>query len=217
MTEQLQDRYLAAPAVGRGPGVLVLHAWWGLNDFTRAFCDRLAQDGFVALAPDLYHGKTAKTVEEAQGLARTLKRKQLAAGLFFAVEELKAHPAVHGDGLGLVGFSLGAYWGLWLAREKPEDFRAVTVFYGTRSGDYGQSKAAYLGHFAETDPFEPDAGVKKLERSLKKASRPTTFYTYEGTGHWFFEEDRADAFHSRAAQLAWERTTAFLHHNLDGV
>ncbi len=211
-TSSLQG-YLAVPATGKGPGVLVLHAWWGLNDFFRGFCDRLAQAGFVALAPDMFAGKIARTIEEAeQHMSQWDQEKDVPPVLLSAIDELSKHPAVTGDGLGVVGFSLGAYWALWLAEMKPESIGAVALFYGTNGGggDFGQSKAAYLGHFAEGDPYEPESGVQELEKNLKGANRPTTFYTYPGTGHWFFEKDRQEAYRAQAAQLAWDRTLTFL-------
>lgn len=220
MTDQLATRYLAIPPSGEGPGVLVLHAWWGLNDFFRGFCDRLAQAGFVALAPDLFSGKIARTIPEAeQHLSEWNEEQAVPPILLPAVEELSHHPAVSGHGLGVVGFSMGGYWSLWLAQKQPDLMRAVTLFYGTNGGggDFQQSKAAYLGHFAEKDPYENAEGIQALEQRLRGANRPTTFYTYPGTGHWFMEKDRPDAYQAQAAQLAWERTAAFLHDHLGGV
>jgi len=219
MTEQLQHGYLAVPRSGTGAGVLVLHAWWGLNDFFRDFCDRLAQEGFVALAPDLFSGKIARTIPEAQQHASQWDEEQAVPPILLpAIEDLNKHPAVTGHGLGTVGFSMGGYWALWLAQKKPDLIRAVTLFYGTNGGggDFQHSKAAYLGHFAETDPYETAQGIQALEKSLRGANRPTTFYTYPGAGHWFFEKDRPDVYHAQAAQLAWDRTTAFLHDQLEG-
>jgi carboxymethylenebutenolidase len=205
---------LELPAGGSGPGVLVVHAWWGLNDFFKALCKRLAQEGFVAFAPDLYGGKIAGTIEEAKRLRSTLKSKQAGQALVDAVEYLQGQKAVSGAGLGLVGFSLGAYFGLGLSRDRPRDVRAVVIFYGTRGGDYTKAKAAYLGHFAEADDWEPAAGVHALEKALREAGRPVSFHTYPGTGHWFFESDRPDAYDAAAAKLAWRRTTKFLHDTL---
>lgn len=218
MAEPTYNRYLAVPPSGKGAGVLVLHAWWGLNDFFRDLCDRLAQEGFVALAPDMFSGEIARTIEEAQQHLSNWDEEQAVPPIILpAVGELRDHPAVHGNGLGVVGFSMGAYWTLWLAQQKPELIRAAIVFYGTNGGegDFQNSTAAFLGHFAEKDPYETPKGIRELEKNLKSANRPTMFYTYPKTGHWFFEKDRPDAYSAQAAQLAWDRTIAFLHDQLD--
>ncbi len=216
MTDQTKNQYLAVPEAGKGACVLVLHAWWGLNEFFKDTCDRLAQEGFVALAPDLYHGKIARTIEEADRLSSELTMRQAAEDILAAVKILSGISATTGKGLGVIGFSMGANLALWLAHERPQDLQAVTLFYGTGDEDFSQSKAAFLGHFAEKDPYETEAGVKELEKKLQSANRSVTFYTYPGTGHWFFEQDRPDAYNPPAAKLAWERTAAFLHHELDG-
>ncbi len=113
-------------------------------------------------------------------------------------------------GVDVIGFSLGAGYALGLPAAVPELIRSVVVFYGTNPLESNESEAAYLGHFAENDQFEPREGVDKLEQYLKGLGRPVTFYHYPGTGHWFFEPDRADAYNPAAAQLAWDRTLAFL-------
>ncbi len=209
--------YIAIPSTGKGPAVLVLHAWWGLNDFFRGFCDRLAKEGFVAMAPDMFAGQVARTIEEAQKHQSEWDEAQAVPPILLAaVDELSKHAAVTGNGLGVIGFSMGGYWSLWLAQKKPELIRAVTLFYGTNGGegDFTQSQAAYLGHFAEKDPYETAEGIASLEKNLEGAHRPATFYTYSGTGHWFFENDRPDAYHAQAAQLAWTRTSKFLRETL---
>jgi carboxymethylenebutenolidase len=113
-------------------------------------------------------------------------------------------------GLAVIGFSLGANLALDLAEADPEHIRSVVLFYGTGGDDFSHSRAAYLGHFAENDEFEPQASVDDLEASLRRAGRPVTFYRYPGTGHWFFEPDRTQAYNPAAASLAWDRTLAFL-------
>jgi carboxymethylenebutenolidase len=205
------DGFLALPPTGTGDGVLVLHAWWGLNDSVKAFCTRLAHSGFVAFAPDLYHGQVADTIPGAEALGQALDANYLQARAEIAEAALfldeRAGPS--GRGLAVIGFSLGAYYALDLAAAHPEQIRSVVLFYGTGGGDWSSSRAAYLGHFAENDEFEPQSNVDELEKSLRRAGRPVTFYRYCGTGHWFFEPDRP-AYDQAAASLAWDRTLGFL-------
>ena len=197
---------------GKGDGVLVLHAWWGLNDTIKAFCTRLAQSGFIAFAPDLYHGKVADTIPGAEALGKALDANSLQAQaeIAEATKFLDERAGATSRGLAVIGFSLGANYALDLAPADPEHIRSVVLFYGTGGGDFSSSRADYLGHFAENDPYEPLAGVDELEQALRKTGRPVTFYRYSGTGHWFFEPDRVDAYNPAAASLAWDRTLAFL-------
>jgi carboxymethylenebutenolidase len=213
---QTSRGYLATPARGEGPGVLVLHAWWGLNDTIRAICTRLAEAGFVAFAPDLYHGKVADTITDAETLGKALDTNHLQAKAEIAdATRFLSERALHADrGLAVIGFSLGAYYALDLAAADPEHIRAVVLFYGTGGSDFSTSRAAYLGHFAENDEFEPQSNVAELEEALRRAGRPVTFYQYSGTRHWFFEPDRSQAYNQAAATLAWERTLTFLRNSL---
>jgi carboxymethylenebutenolidase len=205
--------YLAVPEGGTGAGVLVLHAWWGLTSVFTDACDRLAADGYVALAPSLYpDGATTASIAEAEALVAALNRAPGAAGAVVqaAVARLRGLPAVTSAQLGVIGFSLGAAWALHLSRVRPDDVGAVVAVYGTDDGDYRTARAAYLGHFAEQDDFEPLAEVRALETKLRAAGREVTFHVYPGTGHWFVEPNRPDAYDAAAAELVWERTLAFL-------
>jgi carboxymethylenebutenolidase len=145
------DGYLTIPPTGKGCAVLVLHAWWGLNDTIRAFCTRLAEAGFVAFAPDLYHGKLADTIADAETRSNTLDPNQAKADIADATLFLNERAGQAEGGLAVIGFSLGAYYALDLSVADPEHIRSVVIFYGTRPGDYSNSRAAYLGHLAETD------------------------------------------------------------------
>ncbi len=212
--------YIAVPKKVSGPGVLVLHAWWGLNDFFKELCDRLATAGFVAFAPDLYGGATASTRDGAKALMSKLSEKAASEDIVRSVKALQVQPGVRGKHPGVIGFSLGAFWALWLAQEIPADLGAVVLFYGTREGNYERgfaaTKAAFLGHFAEKDEFESPASVQELEKLLRTNGRDVTFYTYPGTSHWFFEKDRPDAYDSKSADIAWQRTLQFLTNHLSG-
>lgn len=212
MTHAQPEGFLAFPPAGQGPGVLVLHAWWGLNDTIKAVCTRLAEAGFVTFAPDLYHGKVADTIADAEALGSALDKNQqqakaeIAAATLFLCERA----GLANRSLAVIGFSLGAYYALDLSATDPEHIRKVVLFYGTGPADFSTSKAAYLGHFAENDEYEPPSHVDELLADLRRAGRPTTFHQYPGAGHWFFEPDRVDAYNEAAASLAWERTLAFL-------
>jgi carboxymethylenebutenolidase len=190
--------------------VLVLHAWWGLNDTVKAFCARLAEAGYVAFAPDLYGGKVTDTIAGAEALSNALDATQAKARVADAAVFLSERGDPSGLGLAVIGFSLGAFFALDLSVADPEHVRSVVVFYGTGPGDYSRSWAEYLGHFAEKDPFEPHSEVDRLEAALRSAGRPVVFHRYPGTGHWFFEPDRPDVYDAAAASLAWERTLLFL-------
>jgi carboxymethylenebutenolidase len=218
MTKNQPGGFLVSPPTGTGPGVLVLHAWWGLNETIKATCRRLAEAGFVAFAPDLYHGKVADTIPDAEALGKALDANylQARAEITQAASFLSESVGHAGGGLAVMGISLGAFYALDLAAQDPEHIRAVVLFYGTGGGDFSKSKASYLGHFAENDQFEPPSIVNQLEDSLKNSGHQVTFYRYPGTGHWFFEPDRLDAYNQAAASLAWERTINFLNEELRG-
>ncbi len=189
--------------------MLVLHAWWGLNDTVKNFCSRLVGVGFTAYAPDLYHGKLAATIPEAEALRDALDWQKTITEVSIAAELLQERSGEPERALAVIGFSLGAYFALNLSASEPERIDKVVVFYGTGPADFSNSRASYQGHFAENDPFEPESEVAGLEESLKAAGRPINFYSYAGTGHWFFEPDRVDAYNLESANLAWERTLAF--------
>jgi carboxymethylenebutenolidase len=211
MAHSEPEGFLALPPSGVGRGVLVLHPWWGLNDTIKSFCTRLAEAGYTAFAPDLYHGKLATTIPEAEGLSSALDGERAMEDVITAVNFLSEQGTQANQGLAVIGFSLGAYFALQISVARPEDIRAVVLFYGTGPGDFTASRAAYLGHFAENDSYESAEYVNGLEDNLRAAGRPITFYRYPGTGHWFCEPDRSEAYNPEAASLAWERTMDFLN------
>jgi carboxymethylenebutenolidase len=213
--DRTSSGYLSIPASGRGPGVILLHAWWGLNTFFVGLCQQLADAGFVAFAPDLYHGATATSIAEAKQLRSRVDRDAVHKEMSAAAQYLQRHPAVDGTGLGLIGFSLGAHWALWLADHHPKIVTAVVLYYGTSGGRFTKTRAAFVGHFAEHDAWGASApSVHALEERLRAAGRDVIFHTYPNTEHWFAEADRLDAYRPDAAQLAWGRSIDFLHARL---
>ena len=201
--------YLALPSEPDGPGVIVLHAWWGLNAFFKGLCNRLASDGFVAFAPDLNDGKVAMTVEEAKQLMSESNHERKHAIVAALVDFMGSRPEVQKGPLSLVGFSMGAAWSLVLAGERAQDIRKVVLFYGTQNDDFTKIKAEVLGHYSDSDEWEPIDDVRAMEADMQKAGLNTNFHVYPNLNHWFFEDDRPE-FDSEAAEVAWKRTLEFL-------
>jgi carboxymethylenebutenolidase len=198
---------------GARSGVVVLHPWWGLNDDVIAYANRLADAGHAVIAPDMFHGQVATEVADAERLAGEsdaggADRIALAAVDWLA-ERLGADVP-----LAALGFSFGAAYSIWAPSERARIVASV-AYYGTYWGSFvGQSKAPLLGHFAEADEFEPAKSVEELQQAFRDAGREITIHTYPATGHWFAEPSR-DAYRADAAELAYERTVAFLRSQLE--
>ncbi|NJC97866.1 MAG: dienelactone hydrolase family protein [Anaerolineales bacterium] len=202
--------YIALPSQPDAPGVLVFHAWWGLNPTFKKLCDRLAAEGFAAFAPDLREGHVATTIDEAKRLLGELDEMKNQAVVEAAVAFLKNRSDLHNEDLSVIGFSMGAAWSLVAAEEYPQDISKVVLFYGSYSDlQFSNAKARFLGNFAEMDEWEPAEEVNRMEKNMQAASLKTEFHFYPNTSHWFFEEDRPE-FDAEAAQLAWTRTLDFL-------
>jgi carboxymethylenebutenolidase len=201
--------YLALPSQPDAPGVLVLHAWWGLNAFFKSVCDRLASEGFAVFAPDLNEGRVATTVDEAKQIMDELDVSRKQAVVSAAVDFLRARPDVRKEPLSLIGFSMGAAWSLGLASERPEEVGKMVLFYGIGEGDYAKIRAEILGHFSDADEWEPMEGIRGVEADMRAAGLNPSFHIYPQLAHWFFEEDRPE-FDPAAAEQAWDRTLEFL-------
>jgi carboxymethylenebutenolidase len=204
--------YLAAPATA-GPAVLVLHAWWGLTPFFKQLCDRLAKEGFLTLAPDLYADKTASTIDEAKALMEQRDDEYMQRTAVAAVQTLRQHPLNSAGALGAVGFSMGADWAIQLATRMPEDIRAAVLFYGVGEGDFSQCRTRFQGHFAVGDEWEDEKWVRYTEEKMTSAGLHPEFFWYDGAGHWFFEDNNPH-YNAEAAALAWQRTLKFLREQL---
>ena len=210
--------YLALPAAGRGPGVIVIQEWWGLTDHIADVADRLAAEGFVALAPDLFGGRTAHDADEAGQLMSELPVDRAAQDLGGAVDFLLAHEAVTGDEVGAVGFCMGGGFVLQLAAQQGDRVGAAVPFYGVGPAvpqQYAGLTAAVQGHYGERDDFYPaDAARQQEEQIRRESGAPVEFHFYDA-GHAFHNDhDALGTYSPEDAKQAWERTVAFLHAQL---
>lgn len=208
--------YLAEPASGHGPGVLVIQEWWGLVDAIRDVCDRLARAGFVALAPDLYHGERTTDPGVAGRLMMDLDLPRAARDLEGAVEALLGRSSVTHPRVGCVGFCMGGQLALYAATRSPR-IGAVVDFYGIHPRvelDLARLEAAVLGIFAERDAFVPPEAARRLEAELRSAGKRVRVRIHPGVDHAFMNDHRPDVFDAAAAAKAWDETIAFLRAEL---
>src|SRR5271170_1311664 len=205
--------YLAVPAGEHGPATIVLQEWWGLDEHIRSLCDRLAAEGFYALAPDLYKGETTTQPSEAQQKMMALSMGEVELEMCGAADCLAAQPGFEGPGVGAVGFCLGGGLAVWAAATCPNIAAAVTFYCVMPHGkpDFSAIRGPLLGHFGTADEFIPTEDANKLEAELKDAGVDTTFYYYDGAGHAFVNDtNRLGTHDPELAQLAWGRTVDFL-------
>ena len=215
--------YLAVPDGGSGPGVVVLQEWWGLVPQIRGVCDRLAGEGFVALAPDLYHGEFAEHTEmdRAGELMTSLPPDRAARDMSGAIDFLLADEATTGDVVGVTGFCMGGMLTLMIAALEGDRVAAAAPFYGAPLGreqfdmDWSGLSAKVEGHFAANDDFFPPEAITALGDDLRGAGHDVVFHVYEGTGHGFAnEENPLGTWDEAAAATAWGRTVEFLRSHL---
>jgi carboxymethylenebutenolidase len=212
------EGYLASPTSGSGPGVVVIQEWWGLVDHIKDVCERFADAGFFALAPDLYHGKTVAEPDEAGKEMMAMQLDQAAKDMSGAVDAVNERSA--GDGVGVVGFCMGGGLALVLAAQRNDAVKAVVPFYGAIpwqgvQPDYASITGAVLGHYAENDAWAGPEAVHKLEQQLRESGNAdVTLHIYPGTEHAFFNDTRPEVYSEDASRVAWQRTLDFLRSRL---
>lgn len=212
------EGYLSVPESGHGPGVVVIQEWWGLVPHIRDVCDRFAQEGFVALAPDLYHGEATTEPDEAGKRMMEMDFPRAARDLSGAVNFLSASEVVDGTLVGTVGFCMGGGLALYLASINPS-VMACVPYYGVTPWkeaklDLSQVHSAVLGHWAAMDHSTPREKVEELKAELERHGRDVEFFWYEGCDHAFFNDDRPEVYNEAAATQSWGRTTTFLRKQL---
>jgi carboxymethylenebutenolidase len=229
MTETIEFRsnghlasgYLVTPSTGSGPGVLVIQEWWGLDGNIKTMADRLGAAGFVALAPDLYHGEVAghDEMDKAAHLMHSMPPDRAGRDMSGAVDYLATHSAVTGDSIGVVGFCMGGMLSFLIAVNRPDKVKAVVAFYGFPTGeiepDWSKLTASIRGHMAEHDDFfTPEAAVA-LEAKLKAMGKDVSFTVHPGTGHAFMGPHNAlGTLNEALAAEIWPTAVSFLHDKL---
>lgn len=213
--------YLVLPPAGKGPGVLVIQEWWGLDPGIKASAERLGAAGFVALAPDLYHGELAAhdEMDKAAHLMQTLPPDRAGRDMSGAVDYLTAHPAVTGTGIGVVGFCMGGLLSFVIAANRPDRVKAVVPFYGFPQGDaepdWTRLAARVQGHMAEHDNFFKPEAARALESKLRALGKDVTLTVHPGTGHAFMGPHNAlGTLNQELAGRIWPQAFAFLRESL---
>jgi len=209
---QAGQAYLVHPegGAGAGPGVLVLHSWWGLTQGVKQWCDRLADEGFVVLAPDLLEGNRPETAAEAELELGRSDPNVTAALVLSSIVALRSQTDRPTGPVSIVGFSMGASWALWAATRQPDSVDAVVAYYGTQHIDFAELKAPVLGHFGSDDDIVSRDDLVEMHAHLLLLEHDVEVFDYEDKGHFFAELDVEGAYDEEAAELAWDRTVAFL-------
>ena len=208
VTSNSTSAYADAPKSGTGPGVLVLHSWFGLTEQVKDLCNRLADEGFTALAPDLL-GEVATDAEHGEQLLMEADPNELVLGVQSCADALRRMPATPDGPIMVVGFSMGASLGLWLSEREPDTVSAVAAYYGTQSIDFTATRSRYLFHLAHEDPMIDADELALMEASLGLADRPIEIHRYDGVEH-FFAEPGTPNHDVEATEAAWQRTVEFL-------
>lgn len=208
--------YLSFPETGSGAGVLVIQEWWGLVDHIKSVADRFADCGFVALAPDLYHGDTTRSPDETGRMLMALSIDQAAQEIRAAASHLLTMPQVAPKKIGVVGFCMGGQLALRAGMEYPDVISACVDFYGTHpkvAVDPAKLRIPLLSHFGKRDQMVIHGDAQAFVKRISDAGKFVDAYYYDA-GHAFFNDARPEAFDADAASLAWDRTLAFLRDNL---
>lgn len=212
------EGYLALPVTGSGPGVIVIQEWWGLVPHITSLTERFADAGFVALAPDLYHGKHTTEPDEAGKMMMGLAMDQAAKDMAGAADYLADRAEVTGK-IGTVGFCMGGSLALWSATLS-DKIVAATGFYPAVPWErMSPSWASYAGkaamiHCSEGDGTSSAPGIKAAVAGITGAGGECTVFDYPGTQHAFFNDDRPEVYAADASSLAWARTLDFLREKL---
>lgn len=209
--------YLALPESGKGPGLVVIQEWWGLTEHIVDVTDRFAAAGFVALAPDLYGGRTTHDAQRAARMMEELPVDRATRELSGAVDHLLAHDAVTSSSVGAVGFCMGGKFVLVLAAQQGDKVGAAVPFYGLppiEETDFSGLTAPVLGHYGERDHTIGVEAVESIKAKITSDSNVTPTMHFYPAGHAFLNDRSPSSYDQDAAGLAWDRTLEFLRIHL---
>ncbi len=204
------------PGSGPFPAVIAVQEWWGLNDNIKDIAGRFANEGFVAFAPDLYHGNVASEPDEAQKLMMQLDMQRASQELVKAAEYLSRQPHVSGRGIGSTGFCMGGGLALTLATDSPL-IKAAVPFYGVNPQPIDKLRdlqGPVLAIYAEHDDFASAAIRKELQSAMEGFGKQLEVQVYPGTEHAFFNDTRREVYRETAATDAWNRALALFRSEL---
>jgi len=213
------EGYLAIPESGSGPGVIVIQEWWGLVGHITEVVDRFAAAGFVALAPDLYHGIATSEPDEARRLLMGLAMNVAASDICGAASYLTSLPSSSSDRIGTIGFCMGGSLALWSATLAPQVAATVAFYPGIPWERMAPKWQKYQGkhamiHCSESDGTSKAPGIQLAKSSIEGAGGQVELFDYQGTSHAFFNSDRPEVFDAVSSDLAWERTVKFFQKHL---
>jgi carboxymethylenebutenolidase len=189
----------------------------------KEMANRLGEAGFVALAPDLYHGELAAhdEMDKAAHLMQSMPADRAGRDMSGAVDYLARHPAVTSTGIGVVGFCMGGMLSFLIAANRPDAVKAVVPFYGFPQGAsepaWSKLTAPISGHMAENDSFFPPDAARALEKKLRAMGKNVTLTVHPGTGHAFMAPHNAlGTFNAGVAARVWPQAISFLRQSLEG-
>jgi carboxymethylenebutenolidase len=213
------DGYLALPESGSGAGVIVIQEWWGLVDHIKDLADRFAAEGFVALAPDFFHGAATDEPDEAQRLLMGLAMDRAAKDIQGAAQYLAGRDEVTGNGVGVVGFCMGGSLAMW-SGALADEVKVAVGFYpaipwekmAPTWGNY-TNKSAMI-HASEEDGTSKADGIQAAVKGIQEAGGDVEVYDYPGSSHAFFNDQRPEVYSKENSEQAWRRTLDLLKSRL---